>query len=171
MPGMGNISSAFQDALAAQAKAALVEVVAANPRISVKDLAELVAGNPNLGSLTLDELLGGEPSKPGRGRGRRPGAAAPAAAAGGAVAAPRKGGRKGGGTHKRNVRTEAGREHFETEVLAALKEAGGENVAATQLRNLLDADPTQLRTILNRLIERGVVTFTGKARGTRYSMA
>jgi hypothetical protein len=164
---MGNISSAFQDALAAQAKAALVEVVAANPRISVKDLAELVAGNPQLGTLTLDELLGGEPSKPGRG-GRRKAAAAPAGAP--SAAAPRKGGRKGG-THKRNVRTEAGRDAFENEVLDALKEAGGENVAATQLRNKLDADPTQLRTALNRLIERGVVTFTGKARGTRYSMA
>lgn len=163
---MGNISSAFQDALAAQAKAALVEVVAANPKITVKDLGELVTGNPNLGSLTLDELLGGAP-KTGRGRGGRRKAAAgapPAAAARG------KGGRKGA-AHKRNVRTETGREAFDAEVLAALKEHGGDNVAATQLRNSLNADPTQLRTALNRLIERGIVTFTGKARGTRYSLA
>jgi hypothetical protein len=172
--GMGNISSAFQDALAAQAKAALVDVVATNPRISVKDLAELVASNPQLGSLTLDELLGEseEAGKPGRGRGgRRKAVAAPAGQAGGAPgAAQRKVARKGG-AHKRNVRTETGREAFDTEVLDGLKELGGENVNATSLRNALDADPTQLRTALNRLIERGIVTFTGKARGTRYSLA
>lgn len=162
---MGNISTAFQDALAAQAKAALVEVVAANSRITVKDLGELLAANPSLGSLTLDELLGAAPEG-GRGRGGRRKAAAPA----GAPAAARKPGRKGA-AHKRNVRTETGREAFDAEVLEALKQHGGDNVAATTLRNSLDADPTQLRTALNRLIERGIVTFTGKARGTRYSLA
>lgn len=161
---MANISSAFQDALAAQAKAALVDVVATNPRITVKDLSELVASNPQLGSLTLDELLGEERS--GRGRGGRRKVGTPAQAGGPA----RKGARKGG-AHKRNVRTESGREAFDAEVLDALKELGGDHVSATPLRNMLDADPTQLRAALNRLIERGVVTFTGKARGTRYSLA
>jgi hypothetical protein len=161
---MGNISSAFQDALATQAKAALVKVVASNPKITVKDLGELIASNPNLGSLTLDELLGGAGVTSGR-RGRRKGGLT--SAAGGA---PRKAGGKGG-AHKRNVRTETGREAFDAEVLAALKAAGGDHVAATEIRNALDADPTQLRTALNRLIERGIVTFTGKARGTRYSIA
>lgn len=159
---MGNISSAFQDALAAQAKAALVEVVASNPKITVKDLGELVVANPNLGGMTLDELLG---SAGITSRGRRKGGLGAVALASG-----RKGGRRGG-SHKRNVRTESGREAFDAEVLAALKEAGGENVAATEIRNSLSADPTQLRTALNRLIERGVVSFTGKARGTRYSLA
>ncbi len=176
---MGNISSAFQDALAAQAKAALVEVVAANPRITVADLRQLVASNPHLGVITLDELLGGAPAKPGRGRppGRRKAVAGPAAPAGvaapAAAGAPRKavGAPRKGTAHKRNVRTETGREAFDAEVLEALKQAGGDNVAATQLRNALNADPTQLRTALNRLIERGIVTFTGKARGTRYSLA
>ena len=107
--GMGNISSAFQDALAAQAKAALVDVVATNPRITVKDIAELVANNPQLGSLTLDELLGESEGGRGRGGRRKAGAAAgPAGAAGGAGA--RKLARKDGAAHKRNVRTETGRE-------------------------------------------------------------
>ncbi|KIG11812.1 hypothetical protein DB30_02416 [Enhygromyxa salina] len=56
-------------------------------------------------------------------------------------------------------------------MLEALTAHGGEAVAATQLRQSLNADPTQLRTSLNRLIERGLVTFTGKARGTRYSLS
>ena len=164
---MGNISSAFQDALAAQAKAALVEVAAANPKITVQDLGELVAANPNLGSLSLNELLGAAAPTPGRGRGRPKAAAAPATAG-----IQRKAEAvRTGGAHKRNVRTEPGREAFDTEVLDTLKEFGGDNVAATQLRNALNADPTQLRAALNRLIERGIVTFTGKARGTRYSLA
>lgn len=172
---MGNISSAFQDALAAQAKAALAGVVAANPRITAKDLAELVANNPNLGSLTLNELLGATPARAGRGRGgRRKAAAGPAAAPAPAAGVAKAGARKSGGggaAHKRNVRTEAGREQFDAEVLESLKQAGGENVSATQIRNALGSDPTQLRAALNRLIERGIVSFSGKARGTRYSLA
>ena len=71
------------------------------------------------------------------------------------------------------MRTEAGREQFDTEVLATLQRAGGEMIAATTLREMMpgNADPTQLRTSLNRLISLGKVTFTGKARGTRYSLA
>ena len=154
---MGNLSSAFQDALADQAKSALVAIVAKNPRTTVKDLKQLVSDNPALGGLTLTELLGGSVSRRG---GRRKGAA------------PRKaGGARKGAAHKRNVRTESGREAFDKEVLDALKELGGDTVAATQLRTTLNADPTQLRTSLNRLIERGIVTFQGKARGTRYSLA
>jgi hypothetical protein len=167
---MGNISSAFQDALAAQAKAALVEVVAANPKITVKDLAGLVADNPTLGSLSLNDLLGGAPApaKPVARVGRRK--AAPSTARKAASAAAPAAAAKGGGG-KRNVRTEAGREAFEQEVLGALRELGGNNIAAGQLRSLLNSDPTQLRAALNRLIERGILTFTGKARGTRYTLA
>ncbi|PRP90247.1 hypothetical protein ENSA5_66590 [Enhygromyxa salina] len=161
---MANLSSAFQDALADQAKAALVDIVAKNPRTSVKDLKQLVSDNPSLGGITLAELLG---TSGGRGRGRPKGSSSSAAA-------PRKaakGPARKGSAHKRNVRTEPGREAFDKEVIEALSALGGETVAATQLRESLNADPTQLRTSLNRLIERGLVTFTGKARGTRYSMA
>jgi len=156
MPAMANLSSVFQDALADHAKAALVEIVTKKPNTSVKDLRQLVADNPALGSITLAELLG--ESDKGRRRGRK--GAAPKAKAG-----------KKAGARKRNVRTEAGRAAFDKEVLDALEAAGGDTVAATTLRKALAADPTQLRTSLNRLIERGQVTFTGKARGTRYSLA
>jgi len=175
---MGNISSAFQDALAGQAKAALVEVAAANPKITVKDLSDLVAANPHLGGLTLSELLGGAPAS-GKveqargGRSKAPAAAQAApAAAPAAFSAPRKAAApRKGGAHKRNVRTEPGREAFDEEVFSTLKELGGDAVSATPIRTVLDADPTQLRAALNRLIERGLVTFMGKARGTRYSLA
>jgi hypothetical protein len=173
---MANLSSAFQDALADQAKSALVTIVAENPKTTVRDLKDLIGANPALGTITLSELLGGggrgparkapaQKAKPARTPGpivRKGGGGAPAAGGGG-------GG--GGGAHKRNVRTETGREAFDHEVLEALKAQGGDTVAATQLRESIDAEPTQLRTALNRLIERGLVTFTGKARGTRYSLA
>ena len=174
---MANLSSAFQDALADQAKAALVVIVAENPKTTVGDLRDLIANNPALGSITLSELLGGG----GRAGGRKVGGPKPKAPArttaptvrkgGGAAAVGGGGGGGGGAAHKRNVRTETGRESFDQEVLEALRAAGGDTVAATQLRESIDAEPTQLRTALNRLIERGLVTFTGKARGTRYSLA
>ncbi|WP_146662634.1 winged helix DNA-binding protein [Enhygromyxa salina] len=175
---MANLSSAFQDALADQSKAALVAIIAKNPGTTVRDLKQLVSDNPMLGSITLGGLLGVD--GPARGRGGRPkgsGSTVAPAAAAGAVAvggAPRKIGKaapRKGAAHKRNVRTEAGREALDKEVLEALTAHGGEAVAATQLRQSLNADPTQLRTSLNRLIERGLVTFTGKARGTRYSLS
>ncbi|MCA9686318.1 MAG: hypothetical protein KC457_29395 [Myxococcales bacterium] len=153
---MANITAVFQDALADQARAALVEVVTRNPKITLKDLRQLVADSPALGAITLDELTGGGKAMPA-GKGRRKGGGG-----GGKAAA--------GGGGKRNVRTESGREAFDAEVLAALKAAGGESVGAGELRAALDADPTQLRAALNRLIEKGVLTFTGKARGTRYTL-
>lgn len=173
---MANLSSAFQDALADQAKSALVTIVAENPKTTVRDLKELISDNPALGTLTLSELLGASgraPARKGSPAKAKPAARTPGPVVrkgGGGGGAPAAGG-GGGGAHKRNVRTEAGREAFENEVLEALKAQGGDTVAATQLRESIDAEPTQLRTALNRLIERGLVTFIGKARGTRYSLA
>lgn len=149
---MASLSSAFQDALADHAKAALVDIVTKNPKTSVKDLRALVSDNPALGDITLNELLNGSGGSRSSGGGR-------------------KGKARKAGARKRNVRTEAGRAAFDAEVMDALKAAGGNTVAATTLREALGADSTQLRTSLNRLIEQGLVTFTGKARGTRYSMA
>jgi hypothetical protein len=167
---MANLSSAFQDALADQAKSALVTIVAENPKTTVRDLKDLISNNPALGTLTLSELLGASGRAPARkGPAQKANKPGPVVRKGGGGAAPAGGG--GGAAHKRNVRTETGREAFDHEVLEALRAQGGDGVAATQLRESIDAEPTQLRTALNRLIERGLVTFTGKARGTRYSLA
>lgn len=153
---MANLSSAFQDALADQAKAALISIVSKNPKTTVKELRELVGDNPALGSITLDDLLGGGGKGKGRGKGRG--------------RAKSKAGSRKAGVRKRNVRTEAGREAFDAEVLEALKAAGGKNISASVIREALSAEPTQLRTSLNRMIEKGILSFTGKARGTRYTL-
>jgi hypothetical protein len=156
----------FHDALAAQAEAALIAVVASQPKTTVAELAELVAAYPSLGATTLDTLLGGGVGEAPKRRGRPPGrkAASPA------TPAARKP-KAGGGGSKPNVRTEAGREQFDQELLAALTAAGGDSVSASTLREAVGGDPNQIRTALNRMIERGEVTFSGKARGTRYSLA
>lgn len=145
------LKKAYQDALADQGKLALTMIVSRNPKAPIQDLARLVQDNPELSGVTLGDLFEAGGGRK-RGKGKTSG-----------------GGSKGGG--KRNVRTEAGREAFDAEVLEALKALGGDTIAATDLRASLGADSTQLRTSLNRLIEKGLVTFTGKARGTRYSLA
>jgi single-strand DNA-binding protein len=111
---------------------------------------------------------GGTIATPKR-RGRPPGRKSNKAPAAAPVAKRKS---AGGGGGKRNVRTEAGRDQFDEDALTALRDAGGDSVSATTLRNALgNTDPIQLRTSLNRLIAKGLVTFTGKARGTRYSLA
>jgi hypothetical protein len=160
---MTTFLNSFHDALAAQAEAALIAVVARQPNATVAELAELLRAYPTLGATSLTTMLGGSGGAPApKRKGRPPGRKAASAAA--PAAARSKGG-------KPNVRTGAGREQFDNAMLAALKEAGGDSVNAATLRSAAGGDPNQVRAALNRLIERGLVTFSGKARGTRYSLA
>ncbi len=175
----------------------LAELIASNPTLGSITLNELLKGisgasaaAPVAAAAAVAVAAAPVAKRRGRPPGRKtnvpsaPAVAAPAApgAAAAAPAAPaftpkRRIVSSGGaasanvGAGKRNVRTETGREYFDEEVLATLRQTGGDTVAATTLREMIGADPTQLRTALNRLIERGLVTFTGKARGTRYSLA
>jgi hypothetical protein len=164
---MATFLTSFHDAIAAQAEAALIAVVATQPNATVAELAELLAANPTLGATTLTKMLGGASDAPKR-RGRPPGRKTTSPAA---TPAPRKAKSGGGGGRKPNVRTGAGREQFDQDLLAALTDAGGDSVNAATLREAVGGDPNQVRAGLNRLIERGEVTFSGKARGTRYSLA
>lgn len=143
---------------------ALHSVVASNPGITAKGLRALVAEYPELAELRLEQFLGdGSKGKTRAAKGR-----------GGAKAkAPKKRGAKAaGGRQKRwNVRSPQGREALAAAVLEALTELGGKDVAAQAIRKQLGATPAQIRTTLNRHIESGAVTFVGKARGTRYTLA
>jgi hypothetical protein len=159
---MATFLNTFHQALASQAESALIAVVASHPKMTIAELTEVLAANPTLGALTLDQIFGTGTTAPKR-RGRPPGrkSAKPAATRG----------PKAGGAGKPNVRTAAGREQFDKDLLAALTNAGGDSVTAASLRDVVGGDPNQVRTALNRLIEQGLVTFSGKARGTRYSLA
>lgn len=69
-----------------------------------------------------------------------------------------------------NTRTPAGREAFDGAVFAIVEAAGGA-VSASEVQRKIGGTNLQLRAALNRLIEAGRLTWSGKARGTRYSLA
>jgi predicted transcriptional regulator len=170
---MATFLTTFHDALADQAEAALIAVVATHNNATVAELAELLRSYPTLGGTTLTKMLGGSGGAAPKRKGRPPGSKSSKSAskaATPAAAEPRKA-KAGGAKGKPNVRTGAGREQFEQDLLAALTDAGGDMVNAATLRAAVGGDPNQVRAGLNRLIEQGLVTFSGKARGTRYSLA
>jgi hypothetical protein len=175
-------STSFQSALSQTYANVLAGVLEQRPTTTVAELRELVDQYPVLAELTLDELVGGIAAKPKAAAAKpakaaaKPKAAAAkpakaaktkAKAAPAAAAQPSAPAAAGAGF---NVRTEAGRAALQDAVLEALRAHGGKDIRAEQLRDL-GATPAQLRTTLNKMIEDGLVTYTGKARGTRYSLA
>lgn len=167
-----SITAQYQKSLSDAARDALRSLLANHPSTSVADLRELVAENPSLGSVTLADLLGGDaPRGPGRPRkGTKPGKAA-ASDAGDKKAGATKRAKAGPAIRDEwNTHTSEGRDALDRAVLESLAAFGGVGVSAEALRARLGATPAQLRSSLNRHIEAGDVSFTGKARGTRYSL-
>lgn len=164
-----SITAQYQKYIADAAAGALRSLLADHPTTSVADLRDLVAEYPSLGEATLAGLLGSVATAPRRGRPAKSEAAKAAApaAAGDKKAAKRspKAARGEWETH-----TAEGRAALDRAVLESLAAFGGVSVSAEALRARLGATPAQLRSSLNRHIEAGDVSFTGKARGTRYSL-
>lgn len=69
-----------------------------------------------------------------------------------------------------NTRTPSGRASFDGQVYEALK-AIGDYAGAGDLQDRVGGTNMQVRSAVNRLIAEGKVTWTGKARGTRYRLA
>ncbi|MDC0668471.1 hypothetical protein [Nannocystis radixulma] len=154
--------------------------------MSLAELGKLATGE--LGSLlkgiTIGELLGqggaAPPAAPrGRGGAKPVGvpkalvAKAPAGRKGRGAAAPAKEApapapKRGGSKATVDTRTPAGRDAYDQSMLNALKNAPGPQ-AAPDLSAVVGGTPLQVRTALARLIERGAVSWTGQARGTRYT--
>ena len=88
-------------------------------------------------------------------------AAAPAAESGGSRR------RRSGSV---NTRTPAGREAYDGSVLSSVQDASGP-IGAAAIRKKVGGTPLQVRAALNRLIDKGQVTYQGRARATRYSPA
>lgn len=180
---MSRFETTFRNAVANAERDVMIEQIRSNPQMSLAELGKLATGE--LGSLlkgiTIGELLGetsAQPSRGGRGAAKAARAAAPAKATGGrkgrgAAAAARESApaaKRGGGGSKPVVdtRTPAGRDAYDQAMLDALKGADGPQ-AAPELSAVVGGTPLQVRTALARLIERGLVTWTGQARGTRYT--
>lgn len=66
-----------------------------------------------------------------------------------------------------STRTAADRRDFDAQVLTFVTTCA-EPCTATEVRESLGGTPLQVRRALNRLIERGDLTYLGQARGTRY---
>lgn len=130
-----------------------------------------------LGSLTVGELLGQTkvkaPAPPPKAKaktkakaakpGRKAAAPAPAAPAPVADADEPAGG-------EINTRTPSGRASLDHTVFEVLKSMPGW-VGAGELQKQIGGTNMQIRNAVNRLIDQGKVTWTGKARGTRYRVS
>ena len=162
----------------------LVDLLRQNSELTLGELHQLSRGELGklLSSITVQDLLqsgGGAreaapaaASRPGR-PGRKPVAKAPAEAkAKEPAAAPAKSGRgaKAEPAAEVNTRTPSGREAFDQGVFEALKSIGGP-AGAGEIQRRVGGTNMQVRSAVNRLIEAGQVTWTGKARGTRYRVA
>lgn len=104
----------------------------------------------------------------GGGGGRRGRPKASEAASSGAGGGTKRGGGAKGAAKEVDTRTPSGRAEYDQAMLGALKSAGGTQ-SAPELANVVGGTPLQVRTSLGRLIEAGLVSWTGQARGTRYN--
>lgn len=159
----------------------LVELLRQNSELTLGELHQLARGELGklLASITVQDLLHPEglreaPPKvigrPGR-PGRKSVAKAPPEAKPAREAAAAKGGKaKAEPLPEVNTRTPAGREAFDQAVFEALKAIGGP-AGAGEIQRRVGGTNMQVRSAVNRLIEAGQVTWTGKARGTRYRVA
>lgn len=73
----------------------------------------------------------------------------------------------GGGEGGHNTRTRTGRQALDSAILEYLK-GQSEPVRALDIRKGIGGTAAQIRTRLNYLIEKGKVTYKGRASGTRY---
>ncbi|MDC0721581.1 hypothetical protein [Nannocystis bainbridge] len=187
---MSRFETTFRNAVANAERDVMIEQIRSAPHMSLAELGKLATGE--LGSLlkgiTIGELLGqgGGAAAPAAPRGRGAGkpvkvpqalAKAPAAPVGrkggrGAAApakeAPAPAAKRGSNKSVVDTRTPAGRDAYDQGMLNALKTAPGPQ-AAPDLSAVVGGTPLQVRTALARLIERGLVSWTGQARGTRYT--
>lgn len=163
-----SITVDYDKAMDDAAVAALHSVVTTNPSTTIADLRALLSSHPRLGNVTLSEMFGrgsaaARPARLAKAAGKS--AAAPASGGAKKSAAKRAKGRGAGET-----RTAEGRSALDQAVIESLTALGGTNVAAEAIRKRIGTTPAQLRASLNRHIQAGDVSFTGKARGTRYSL-
>lgn len=190
---MSRFETAFKAAIANNERRILISTLRASPDLTLGELHRLSKGTLGrlFSEITLGQLIsgGGEAAPPARkatekagpDRGvRRKAGGEPAAKAPAMVAAPagegeavgegRKIGKRGGKAKTVNTRTPEGRAMYDEALFKAL-EASGAPTGASPLIAKVGGTSLQARAGLARLIEAGRITWTGKARGTKYSLA
>jgi hypothetical protein len=197
---MSKFETAFKAAIAENERRILISTLLASPDLTLGELHKLSKGSLGrlFSEITISDLISGSggavsasPSAGAavvrRGKGRPAGAtstagrrgapakaAAPAAPAEAAAPADAKG--RGGASKVRggkakavNTRTAEGRTEYDEALFQAVKEHGGP-VGAGALIAKVGGTSLQARAGLARLIEAGRITWSGKARGTKYSV-
>lgn len=198
---MSKFETAFKAAIAENERRILISTLLASPELTLGEIHKLSKGGLGrlFSEVTIADLLGGgrgssssaAPTAPAaakqRGGGRRKGAvAAPAgrrgrggkaeAPAAAEAAAPAEGkgkpGRRGAGGKAKavNTRTAEGRAAYDESLFQAVQESGGPAGAGALIAKV-GGSSLQARAGLARLIEAGRITWSGKARGTKYSVA
>lgn len=198
---MSKFESTFKAAIAENERRILIDSLRSSPDLSLGEIHKLSKGGLGrlFSEITIADLLGAGGSRPAAApavkRGRKPNAA-PAAASNGGTGAGRRGkgakpgkapkaeaaapeaaaaegkGAKGrrGKAKAVNTRTAEGRSAYDESLFQAVKDAGGP-AGAGALIAAAGGTSLQARAGLARLIEAGRITWSGKARGTKYSVA
>ncbi len=172
---MSKPDSSFVAAVEGRRRQLCVEMLRQNLQLTLSELHQLAKGDLGklLATITVKDLL-----HPDQAAQPRDAAAAPARgkASGPKVAkspveakAPAKAAAPPA-TEEVNTRTAAGRAVFDRAVFEAIRTIGGA-VGAGAIQKRVGGTNMQVRSACNRLIEAGQLTWTGKARGTRYSVA
>ncbi len=197
---MSKFESTFKAAIAENERRILIDSLRASPDLSLGEIHKLSKGGLGrlFSEITIADLLGaGGASRPAAApaakRGRKPNAAPAAGAGAGAgrrgkaakpgkapkaeAAAPEAAPAEGKGAKGRrgkakavNTRTAEGRAAYDESLFQAVKDAGGP-AGAGALISVAGGTSLQARAGLARLIEAGRITWSGKARGTKYSVA
>lgn len=180
----------FSSAIESRTRGICIDLLRENPDRTVRDLVQLVRGEFGsvLATITLGELSGAAapapkakaatkapaPAKTKAKAGKAPKASAKAGApkaskpAKAADAAPGEAPKQAPASV--DVRTPAGRQAFDESVFNAVQSIGSP-VGAGQIQKLTGGTNMQVRSACNRLIEAGKLSWSGKARGTRYFVA
>ena len=164
---MSKFETAFKAAIAENERLILISTLLAAPELTLGEIHKLSKGSLGrlFGEITIADLVSG-----GAGGEARPAkASAPAAEAAPAEGKARGAARPARGKAKPvNTRTAEGRAAYDEALFQAVKEHGGP-VGAGALIAKVGGTSLQARAGLARLIEASRITWSGKARGTKYT--
>lgn len=194
---MSKFESTFKAAIAENERRILIDSLRASPELSLGEIHKLSKGGLGrlFSEITIADLIGAGGSRPAAAasatRGRPPGVVAPASTGRGpgrpkstqfakapkaevagvdAMSADAKGAKGRRGKAKAvNTRTAEGRVVYDESLFQAVRDAGGP-AGAGALISAVGGTSLQARAGLARLIEAGRITWSGKARGTKYSV-
>ena len=167
---MSNFSKQFSAAAQTKKRVAVIDLLRRSPKTSLEQLGKLIGehgkllGSIKLSDILIDEKLKAQvpPKKKVKPKAKAVKSAKPAAKT------PRQ--QQAEVIRVVSTRTPEERQAYDRNVFDALRQLGA-NQGAPEIAKVAGGTPLQVRTALARLIGLGKVTWSGKARGTMYSLA